>query len=163
MQIEVKFGNYEDLEEYLKTCKHHDQRTIKTYWARVVTLNKKSSNSWFLALSRQSIMGSIVSILPSTALPVLVKAIPPFRWRVGVVFMPTPAGKCFVFGETVIDQAEITKKASLVKEEIVIPKVFIPETPTLLEPRVIKRRGKGKKTIKRLKHDKSEEPILKAF
>lgn len=104
--IKVILGSQQDFQEYLKKIKHHDQRTLKIYWSRAINLNKKSSSQWFLALNRQTPQSSIVSIFPVTILPILEKTLPPYRWRVGTVFTPTPVGQCLAFGEYVVENDE---------------------------------------------------------
>lgn len=116
--MEVILGSQQEFNEYLTKLKNHDQRTLKIYWSRAINLNKKSSNQWFLALNRQTPHSSIVSILPVTVLPLLEKMLAPHRWRVGTVFMPTPQGRCLVFGEKVIAPSEPPAEAPRVVVEV---------------------------------------------
>jgi hypothetical protein len=106
-EINVILGNEKDFELYLQKVKNHDARTLRIYWGQARSLNRKSSNQWFLTLSRQGLASSIVSILPITVLPMLSKTLPPFRWRKGTVFTPTPAGTALVFGDVVMDADQV--------------------------------------------------------
>ena len=135
--IKVTFGGKKDLESYQAKLRHHDQTTIKTYWGRVMSLNRRSSSEWFLALNRQTAQSSIVSIVPVNMLPQMTKTLPPFRWRQGTVFIPTPNGECLLFGEKVIDASEV---GQLHSGDRVVAEV----TPEIAIVTPIKKRGRPK-------------------
>lgn len=106
MKFNVTLGDASDFVKYQAQCRHNDQVTLKTYWNRMLSINGKSENQWYLVLQYATNITSIASIVPSIELPNLDKRTPLPKYRIpgpknGTVFTPTPRGTVLVFGATV--------------------------------------------------------------